>query len=616
MVITVIAAAAIVVVIILIIFFQRKQKRQDSAVLFSMQDGNRNGLGAGTLEKKYNDVEMKGKAAAVSNTTNNTGFGGPPGRSDYEDIDLDVPETSTYEAVDKVQVKNSVQDSPGNDHVYNIVLREDIGKKQTLDDETQQTYSQLTGRSQSVCGERRASELYAQVKKKPNNPQPYQASVDAECEVVDNMPPPKVPKKSIALVNYLEVDTLLAERGGNREGVKIAKLTLSVVSSEAMSENPVYATADQGVSSENEDQMNIYAKPGLAAVPEPNPNSTIYERIYSDNTLSLSSFNEGSRVSEVESSEDLYHYSSIYTVPVLPAGYKPLEMTAEHITEVRSLGSGNFGAVVLAKTVGLSCKDLRIGESTDTSVMVLVAVKKLKTDANISTQNLFEKEYMFMSRLDDPNVVRLLGVCKTGTPFIVMEYMENGDLNQFLWGRNKVVTRDPPGPNEITLQKLIKVCAQIASGMKYLASKNFVHRDLATRNCLVNDDFDVKIADFGMSRNLYDSHYYVIKGHAVLPIRWMASECFYGQFSAKTDVWAFGATMWEVFELAKHEPYYELEDKELVRDACKGEDRTILSCPGACPDEVYQIMLQCWHHNANERATFEELQELLSSLLE
>ena len=316
-------------------------------------------------------------------------------------------------------------------------------------------------------------------------------------------------------------------------------------------------------------------------------------------------------------SEDLLPYAPVYTIPTpQPKSEKEiLKVTGGNIREIHELGMGLYGKVILAETVGLSPKDLKVSETDDDkSKSMLVAVKTLKSDAPSTTKEAFEKEVNFMSRLNDKNVIRMLGVCYEDTPFIMMEYMEKQDLNHYLQKFTELSTTDSEPQGQIMASTLVHITTQIASAMKYLASHNYVHRDLATRNCLVGPNYLVKIADFGMSRSLHESHYYRIHGRFALPVRWMSFECFYGKFSQKSDVWAFGVTTWEIFTLAKEQPYNDMSDKQVVDDAIKGKNHKLLASPGMCPPEVYEIMLKCWVHNTKQRATFEELFQMLSSI--
>ncbi|XP_014167011.1 epithelial discoidin domain-containing receptor 1-like, partial [Geospiza fortis] len=172
----------------------------------------------------------------------------------------------------------------------------------------------------------------------------------------------------------------------------------------------------------------------------------------------------------------------------------------------------------------------------------------------------FLQEARALWRLRDPNIVRLLGVCGGPGPLcIVTEYMEHGDLHQFLGGARG---------HALSLATLVQLGAQIAAGMRFLAARNFVHRDLATRNCLVGEGLRVKVADFGMSRSLYGTEYCRVRGRALLPIRWMAWESIlWGTFSPASDAWAFGVTLWEVLTRCREQPYGALSDEQVIANA-------------------------------------------------
>lgn len=193
------------------------------------------------------------------------------------------------------------------------------------------------------------------------------------------------------------------------------------------------------------------------------------------------------------------------------------------------IGDGQFGEVYIAEALDL---DQILASETKNGKRMTVAVKKLKPDVDKNIKNEFFKEVKAMASLRHVNVVRLLGVCQDDPMCMIVEYMANGDLNQFLKHRELEPNRNQSGGegnNEpcISLQALLYIAKQVASGMKYISSLNYVHRDLATRNCLVGHAYTVKIADFGMSRNLYSKHYYRVEGRVILPIRWMAPECIF-----------------------------------------------------------------------------------------
>ncbi|XP_076149806.1 insulin receptor a [Alosa pseudoharengus] len=274
------------------------------------------------------------------------------------------------------------------------------------------------------------------------------------------------------------------------------------------------------------------------------------------------------------------------------------EVPRDKIALLRELGQGSFGMVYEG-----NAKDIIKGES-----QTRVAVKTVNESASLRERIEFLNEASVMKAFTCHHVVRLLGVVSKGQPtLVVMELMTHGDLKSWLRSLRPDAENNPGRPPP-TLKEMIQMAAEIADGMAYLNAKKFVHRDLAARNCMVAEDLTVKIGDFGMTRDIYETDYYRKGGKGLLPVRWMAPESLKdGVFTAHSDCWSFGVVLWEISTLAE-QPYQGLSNEQVLKFVMEGG---YLDRPDNCPDRLHSLMQMCWHYNPKMRPPFQEIIEML-----
>uniref|UniRef100_G1QHU4 Insulin receptor n=1 Tax=Nomascus leucogenys TaxID=61853 RepID=G1QHU4_NOMLE len=118
----------------------------------------------------------------------------------------------------------------------------------------------------------------------------------------------------------------------------------------------------------------------------------------------------------------------------------------------------------------------------------------------------------------------------------------------------------------------------------------------------------LKVKNFGMTRDIYETDYYRKGGKGLLPVRWMAPESLKdGVFTTSSDMWSFGVVLWEITSLAE-QPYQGLSNEQVLKFVMDGG---YLDQPDNCPERVTDLMRMCWQFNPKMRPTFLEIVNLL-----
>ncbi|KAG7197801.1 hypothetical protein KM043_001615 [Ampulex compressa] len=296
------------------------------------------------------------------------------------------------------------------------------------------------------------------------------------------------------------------------------------------------------------------------------------------------------------------------------------EFPRSRLTIEQVLGEGEFGRVLRAKALDIGGT---LGPTT-------VAVKTLKEDACASELADLLSEYQLLKEAQHPNVIRLLGACTGagGPVYLIIEFAEFGSLRNYLRrsrhleseGRTPCTSSllstspsiarvefrcvEPVTDYAIAPRDILGFAWQISKGMAYLADIKLVHRDLAARNVLLAAGKVCKISDFGLTRDVYEDDAYLKRSKGRVPVKWMAPESLADHvYTSKSDVWSFGVLLWELVTLGAS-PYPGVDVHNLY-GLLKAGYR--MERPANCSQQLYKLMVSCWHQEPAMRPSFKEL---------
>ncbi|KAI5633832.1 protein tyrosine kinase domain-containing protein [Phthorimaea operculella] len=329
--------------------------------------------------------------------------------------------------------------------------------------------------------------------------------------------------------------------------------------------------------------------------------------------------------------------------------YEHLAVPRTLLQEQITLGRGEFGDVLLAKIDLGQVKKLRDNDDAP-------AETKLRPTQLAE----FRRQLDMFGRVRHRNVARLLGLCSDAAPHcMLLEHTDWGDLKNFLiatrspeetaeyiariGGAHPVPpcsrTLPPLNPQHRVLlathlaaaasalaakrithrtlpplnpQHRVLLATHLAAAASALAAKRITHRDIAARNCIVTSQLQLKLSHAALSRGPDSYEYYKLHDQ-VIPLRWLPAEALEGEYSMKSDVYMFAATVWEIYTKAEL-PFAKLNDNSVLEKLKSGT--LVWSTPALMPPALQQLLKRCWSNSPAERPSFTEITEQMTAILQ
>ncbi|XP_034837621.1 tyrosine-protein kinase-like otk isoform X1 [Maniola hyperantus] len=308
--------------------------------------------------------------------------------------------------------------------------------------------------------------------------------------------------------------------------------------------------------------------------------------------------------------------------------YDQLTVPRTLLTELITLGRGEFGDVMLAKIDMTQITKLRNKDEDLEPQLKPVLVKALTTKDEVQLAE-FRRQLDLFSRVRHEHIARLIGLCNEADPhYMLLEHTDWGDLRSFL-----IATRTPEeneeyinrvGPlhglpaRDNTIQPLaprhrLALVAHLASAAARLAHKRLTHRDIAARNCVITSKLQLKLTFPALTRGP-NSHEYYKHHDQVIPLRWLPYEAVMeGEYSTKSDVYMFAATVWEIYTKAEM-PFAKLNDNSVLERL--KSDTLDWNIPSSMPDRLGNLLKRSWSKSPSDRPQFTEIYEEMTSIIQ